>query len=66
MPDRNEYRARALDCLADADHATDPNERDLLLKFAMVYVNLIKMVDSQRQHGAWLRSATAEPAPVME
>ena len=44
-PDRNEYLARALDCLADANRSTDPSARALLVKISTVYVNLIKMVD---------------------
>ncbi len=43
VPDSEDYRARAFDCLTQANGASELKTRDLLLKLAMAYAKLAEL-----------------------
>jgi len=48
MPDGENYRKKALDCMLTADKARDPGVRLALLKLARNYVALADYLDTHR------------------
>ena len=43
MPSADEYRAKAIECLTEADRTSDPQLREQLRRFAVAYAKLAEI-----------------------
>jgi hypothetical protein len=59
-----EYRAKAIECLTEADRTSDPQVREQLIRLAMAYAKLTEI--SERNARTDLVYETPPKPPAME
>jgi hypothetical protein len=61
MPGRNEYRKKAVACVAQAEMIRDPQERAALLTIAQTYIRLADRIGMRLERGTAHRPTGEQP-----